>query len=152
MDRTDKKLLNLIQHDFPVTQRPFSVIGETLGLSEEEVIERIQKLKDDKLIRRVGGVFSSKELGYTSLLCAVKIPPEEIDQAAEFLNNYPGITHNYERNHEYNLWFTLISESTEQKDSIIREIQEGIGYHVNELPSLKTFKLRAVFKIPGEEK
>ena len=151
MDTIDKELLSIIQYDFPLSKRPFQIIGEKVGISEEETLERVSRLKDEKVIRRLGGVFSSKELGYTSLLCAVKIPAAEIDQAAAFLNRYPGITHNYERNHDYNLWFTLITENSQVKDRIIKEIEEGIGYPVHQLPSLQTFKLRAVFKIPGKE-
>jgi len=152
MDKIDKKLLQIIQYDFPLTNRPYKVIGEKLDMTEQEVIERIKKLKKENIIRRVGGIFSSKKLGYTSLLCAIKAKPEDADKIAEFLNIYPGITHNYQRNHEYNIWFTLISENEETKDIIIKEIEKNTGYNVNRLPATKLFKLRAVFKIPeGDE-
>ena len=152
MDKSDKELLDIIQYDFPLSSRPYKEIGDRLALSEDEVITRIKKLKEEKIIRRIGGVFSSHKLGYTSLLCSVRIPESEIDQAAEILNTYPGITHNYKRDHEYNLWFTLITESEAKKQRIIKEIEEKIGYPVNQFPAIKVFKLRAVFKIPEEEK
>ena len=152
MDNTDKRILQVIQHDFPLVNRPYKVIGEMLSLSEDEVIERITKLKEDNIIRRIGGLFSSKKLGYTSLLCAIKVNPEKADDVAEVLNSYPGITHNYRRNHEYNVWFTLITENEETKDIIISEIEKKTGCFVNRLPAEKLFKLRAVFKIPeGDE-
>lgn len=152
MDRSDKELLEIIQYDFPISSRPYKEIGKKISLSEEEVIIRIKKLKEEKIIRRIGGVFASKKLGYTSLLCSVKILESEIDEAARILNEYPGITHNYQRKHEYNLWFTLITENNETKDRVIKEIEEKIGCEVKQFPAIKTFKLRAVFKIPGEEK
>ncbi len=152
MDNTDKRILQIIQHDFPLTTRPYEVIGNRLDLSEEEVIERIRGLKEDKIIRRIGGLFSSKKLGYTSLLCAIKTDPEEADKVAEILNIYPGITHNYNRNHEYNVWFTLITENEENKNKIIKEIEMKTGYSINQLPATKLYKLRAVFNIPeGDE-
>ncbi len=149
MDNIDKKILQIIQYDFPLTKRPYQVIGEKLSLAEEEVLERIKNLKKQKIIRRVGGVFSSKKLGYTSLLCAVKTPLEDGNRVAEIINIYPGITHNYNRNHEYNIWFTLITENEGKRDKIIKEIEEKSGYSVEQLPATKLFKLRAVFKIPG---
>ena len=75
MDNTDKRILQVIQHDFPLVNRPYKVIGEKLSLSEDEVIDRITKLKEDNIIRRIGGLFSSKKLGYASLLCAIKVNP-----------------------------------------------------------------------------
>lgn len=152
MDNIDKSILQIIQHDFPLTERPYKVIGERLSLSEEEIIKRIKKLKEDNFIRRIGGIFSSKELGYTSLLCAIKTPPEDADRVAEIINVYPGVTHNYKRNHEYNIWFTLITEDIEIKNKIIKEIEEKTGYSIKQLPATKLFKLRAVFKIPGGDK
>lgn len=152
MDNTDKRILEIIQYDFPLTTRPYKVIGEKLDLSEKEVFERVSKLKKDKIIRRVGGIFSSKKLGYTSLLCAIKTSPLDADRVAEIINLYPGVTHNYKRNHDYNVWFTLITENEEIKDKIIKEIEEKSGYTVKRLPAKKLFKLRAVFKIPGGEK
>ncbi|NCC81291.1 MAG: Lrp/AsnC family transcriptional regulator [Clostridia bacterium] len=152
MDNTDKKILQIIQHDFPLVNRPYKAIGEKLDLSEEEVLDRIIKLKNEKIIRRIGGLFSSKKLGYTSLLCAAKVKEEDTDKVAGILNSYPGITHNYKRDNEYNIWFTLISDSEETRDKTISEIESKIGYFVNKLPATKLFKLRAVFKIPeGDE-
>lgn len=151
MDPTNKALLEMIQHDFPVASRPYQVIGERLGISEGEVMERISGLKEEKIIRRIGGVFASAKLGYTSLLCAVQVPPEEIDRVAEIVNAWPGVTHNYQRSHQYNLWFTLISENEEERRKTLADIQKAIGYPVNALPALRLFKLRAVFQIPGGE-
>lgn len=152
MDNTDKRILQIIQHDFPLTNRPYKVIGEKLDLSEGEVLERIIKLKKDKIIRRVGGIFSSRKLGYTSLLCAIKAPAKDADRVADIISQYPGVTHNYNRDHEYNIWFTLISENKEIKDKIIKEIEDKTGFSVKELPAVKLFKLRAVFKIPEGDK
>ncbi len=114
MDSTDKKLLNRIQSDFPVESRPFQALGEELEISEDEVIERIKSLKEQKIIRRLGGVFDSKKLGYQSTLIAMRVPPEKIEETAQVVSAYDGVTHNYERQDVYNLWFTLICESQER--------------------------------------
>lgn len=147
LDDLDKKILQKIQYDFPLAERPFKILAQELGLLEEEIIERIKLLKEKGIIRRIGGVFSSKNLGYTSLLCAIKVPEEEEDRLAAILNQYPGITHNYKRNHDYNIWFTLISANEDEKTRIIREIEEKTGKLVKELPAKKLFKLRAVFNV-----
>lgn len=153
MENINQKLLDIIQYDFPIDKKPYSSIGKLLGIDEEEVIERIKSLKDQGIIRRVGGIFDSRKLGYKSLLCAMKAAEEDIDGIAAYLNQYPGITHNYKRNHEYSLWFTLIADSDARKNSLLEEIEKNTGYEVYQFPANNIYKLRAVFKIPkgGEE-
>ncbi len=143
MDDTDKKLVTLIQAGFPVSAHPYADIGDRLGIGEEEVIERIRGIKDSGEIRRMGASFDSRKLGYASTLCAVHVPEAKLENAVEVINSYLNVTHNYERNHHYNIWFTLIAPSRGRITEILAEMEEraGIGPIIN-LPADKLFKIQ----------
>lgn len=143
MDQTDKDIVTLIQSGFPIEARPYAVIGEQVGISEDEAIERIKAIMRSGEIRRMGASFDSRKLGYSSTLCAVHVPPEKLDAAIDAINAYHNITHNYERNHHYNVWFTVIAPSKERIVEILHEIESkaGVGPIIN-LPALKLFKIQ----------
>ena len=142
IDQMDKQLLNLIQSDFPITERPFQDLGQQLGISEEEVLERITELSHSGVIRRLGGLFDSRRVGYKGTLCALQVPEAEIEQVAEVVNSYPGITHNYLRSHDYNMWFTLLAPSDERINDILNEIKAKTGLHnMLILPALEIYKV-----------
>ncbi len=143
MDDLDKKIITLIQAGFPVTARPYADIGDKIGIGEAEVIERIKGIKESGEIRRMGASFDSRKLGYASTLCAVHVPPEKLEQAVEVVNSYINVTHNYERNHHYNMWFTLIAPNRERIVEILGEMEQraGIGPIIN-LPALRLFKIQ----------
>ncbi len=143
MDDTDKKIVTLIQAGFPVTAHPYADIGAEIGIGEDEVISRIKGIMSSGEIRRMGASFDSRKLGYSSTLCAVHVPPEKLDRAVEVINSYLNVTHNYERNHHYNVWFTLIAPSLERIKEILSEMEEraGIGPIIN-LPAIKLFKIQ----------
>lgn len=146
MDRESKEVLNLIQAEFPIDNRPFLKIGDKLNITEEKVIHIIKELKDKGYIRRIGGSFDSKKLGYCSTLCAIKIPDERILEVSKFINNYKGVTHNYRRNNDYNMWFTVIAPSEEEIKSFLEDIKIYTGIEeILELPALEVFKINAVF-------
>jgi DNA-binding Lrp family transcriptional regulator len=148
MDEIDKRILNTIQSDFPITPRPYRDLGKRLNLSEAEVIERIRRLKEGGIIRRIGGNFHSRSLNFTSTLCAAKVPEEKIDYFVEVVNRYPGVTHNYLRNHAYNVWFTFIAEDMVDIDKALSEISEETGVpEVLNLPAVKMFKIKVDFEI-----
>ncbi|MGI9952951.1 AsnC family transcriptional regulator [Moorellaceae bacterium AZ2] len=148
MDNLDRRLLNLIQQDFPITGRPYLEIGRRLNLSEGEVINRLEKLKRAGIIRRIGAVFDLRRLGYVSTLCALKVPPGRLKEVAEVVNSFPGITHNYLREHEYNMWFTLIGPSRQHLERIMEEIKERTGLtELLELPAERSFKIRVNFNL-----
>ena len=150
MDNIDKKLLNLVQNGLPVESRPFLTIGKKLEITEEEVISRLEKLKKETFIRRIGGIFDSKKLGYVSTLCAISVPEERIEDVSEVINGYEEVTHNYIRNHHYNMWFTIIAQSKEKIDEVIRDIKSKAEINrIINLPSVKLFKIRATFHING---
>ncbi len=148
MDTIDKAILNRIQSDFPITSRPFLAIAEELGLTENEVLERISRLKEIGIIRRIGGNFVPNKLGYVSTLCAAKVPEDNIELFAEIVNRYPGVTHNYLRENNFNVWFTFIAPSMEEIEQHIEEIarESGISEILN-LPATKVFKIKAQFDV-----
>lgn len=141
-----KKLLVRLQEDMPLAEEPFLVLAQELGVDERDVFKAIRWLKAKGMIRRLGAVFDARKLGYCPTLCAAKVPPERIDDVAAVLNEYPEVTHNYLREHEYNLWFTLIAESEERQKSLLKEIKEKAGLEeILNLPAKKMFKIAVSF-------
>jgi DNA-binding Lrp family transcriptional regulator len=110
----DRAILNEIQSHFPIESRPYAVVGERVGASEAEVLERVAAMTEAGIIRRLGANFASRKLGYTSTLCAARVPPDKLEQFVAVVNHYPGVTHNYLRRHHFNVWFTLIAKSWEK--------------------------------------
>lgn len=150
MDEIDKNLLTLIQHELPIDKSPFKIIGKNLSITEEEVLERIDNLKKEGLIRRIGGIFNSRELRYTSTLCAAKVPSTKIECVARVINSYDEITHNYLRKGIYNMWFTVITYSQENLRSIIEEIKVTTGLDdIISLPAVKLFKIKVALDLRG---
>jgi DNA-binding Lrp family transcriptional regulator len=148
MDDIDKKILNLIQKEFPVVAEPFRAIGDSVGVSEGEALARVRRLKERGIIRRVGAVFEAKKLGYVSTLCAARVPEGEIKDFVETVNACPCVTHNYKRNHEYNIWFTFIAPSEKALERAIEEIKEKTGItDVLSLRAVRTFKVDATFEL-----
>jgi DNA-binding Lrp family transcriptional regulator len=148
LDEMDRMILNEIQSHFPIEARPYQMLGEKLGCSEEEVLQRVQDLKDREVIRRIGANCNSRKLGYTSTLCAAKVPSRLMARFVEVVNSYMGVTHNYRRDHDYNIWFTLIAPSEEKIERILREIIEltGVG-EVISLPAERLFKIQVDFEV-----
>jgi len=148
LDLVDRKILQIIQSDFPLVARPYLQIAAALGLSEGEVLERLQSLQERGVIRRLGGLFNSRALGYTGTLCALRVPPGDIERVAAIVNSYPGVTHNYLRNHDYNMWFTLLAPSEEQLNETVAEIRRRTGIQqMIELPAVNLFKVRVNFEL-----
>jgi DNA-binding Lrp family transcriptional regulator len=148
LDAVDTKLLNLVQNKFPVVPEPYRELGDVLGVSEEEVIERLRNLTESGIIRRLGGVFDSRGLGYTGTLVGMKVPAERVDEVAAVINAYPGITHNYLREHEYNMWFTILADSPERVEKILREVVEKTGNQdILNLPVEQYFKIMVNFEL-----
>ena len=148
MDKVDKKILNILQTRFPVVPEPFDAVGAELGISGDEVIERVSRLKEKGIIRRIGAVFKSRALGFTSTLCAARVPEEKIRAFADVVNSYPGVTHNYRRSNEYNVWFTFIASDPEALERALDEIREKTGVtDILSLKAVKTYKINATFEL-----
>lgn len=148
IDDTDRAILNRIQSDFPLTPRPYDTIGQELKLSEDEVLKRIRRLKRAKVIRRIGGNFTPRALGFVSTLCAAKVPPDKINRFAEIVNRYPGVTHNYRRENTFNVWFTFIAPSMGEIEANLKQIAADTGVtEILNMPATSVFKIKAEFRV-----
>jgi len=145
LDETDKQLLNLLQGSFPLARRPFQHVAALAGISEQEVLERTARLLDKRIIREITPIFDTRALGYQSMLVAAKVDPEHPHRAATFINTHPGVTHNYLRNHDFNLWFTIATEPGSRLglDGTLDVMAAKTGAEsIRQLPTLKLFKIR----------
>ena len=152
MDETDKKLLNDIQWVFPLVDRPYAEIAAKHGLSEDEVMRRVSVLKGLGLIRQINAIFDTRRLGYKSALIAFAVKPDKLDAVADRINEHPGVSHNYERNHEYNMWFTLaVPPGEEMKDELDRmaALDGVVKYRL--LPTLKMYKIGVKLDMVNED-
>lgn len=148
MNKTDRDILNEIQSDFPISSRPYRDVADRLNLTEEKVIEAVRRLKDEGIIRRIGGNFHSRRLNFVSTLCAAKVPEDKIGMFVEVVNDYPGVTHNYLRNSRYNIWFTFIAENMAHIDGALKEISQKTGVtEILNLPAEKMFKIKVDFEV-----
>ena len=145
LDDTDKQLLNLMQGRFPLVERPFAAVAEAAGLPEPEVLQRVERLLDKRIIREITPIFDTRALGYQSMLVAAKVDPAYPHRAAQVINAHPGVTHNYLRNHEFNLWFTIAVEPDSRLglQGTLEVIAERTGAEsIRQLPTIKLFKIR----------
>ncbi|MGB9887065.1 MAG: AsnC family transcriptional regulator [Moorellales bacterium] len=149
MEASDRRLLSQIQEDFPLTRRPFLKLARRLDWSEAELLARISSLKQAGFVRRLGAVFDLQGLGYVGTLCALNVPPERLEAVAEMINSFPGVTHNYGRDHEqYNLWFTLAAPTREELVHTLETIKRRAGIdEVLDLPAERRFKIRVRFDL-----
>ncbi len=148
MDEIDRRLLSAVQDGFPIAPRPFQALGDALGLSESETIERLDRLQKDGLVRRIGPILDMRKLGCSGVLVALAVLEEEADSAAQVVNQYPEVSHNYLRPNEsgYNLWFT-VSATEKRIEEILEEIGSRTGKKMLVLPTLKIFKIGVKFDI-----
>ena len=148
MDETDMKLLSAVQDGFPITPRPFCDLGRALGLAEAEVIVRLAGLQKEGLVRRIGPLLDLRKLGRSGILAALEVPREETDRAAQVINEYTEVSHNYLRPDDsgYNLWFT-VSASEERIQEILQEIRIKTGREMLVLPTIRIFKIGVKFDI-----
>jgi len=150
LSEKDRELLTRAQKGLPLSTTPFEDIGEKLGMDGDEVIKRLRKLKEKKMIRRIGGVFDSKMLGWESTLLAGKIPEDEFYEVAEQINEHQGVTHNYRRDYEYNMWFTLSVGPDKDLQEQIEKLGEKTGYEFLQLPKKKKYKLGVKLDLSAE--
>ena len=148
MDEIDKKILNILQKEFPLEERPFQIVAEKCRISEEETLSRIQKMKDDGIIRRIGAVFDGAKLGRISTLCAARVPEEKIDSFVQIVNANKNVTHNYRRDNEYNIWFTVSAATAEELEAFLTEVKEKTGVtDILDMRAVRTFKINASFDV-----
>lgn len=149
MDELDKRILDALQNEFPLSERPYEILAERIGISGDELWERVQGLIESGIIRRMGASLDSRKLGYSSTLAAISIPAERVDEAAAVVGGYPEVTHSYLRDDEFNIWFTVIAYDNERIEVILEKIRVALSLEpatVLNLPVTKLFKLDARFK------
>ena len=139
MDDTDRKLINRLQDGLPVSRRPFDAIAESLGITVDALLERIQQLLDDKVLTRFGPMFNAENLGGALSLCALQVPLARYDEVANQVNAFPEVAHNYERDHLLNMWFVIATEFPEQAATVILEIERTTGCRVYDMPKQEEF-------------
>lgn len=144
--RTDKKLLNDFQHEFPITVRPYKTLAGMTGLDEETVINRYKHYSEQGYISRIGPVFRCNTLG-SSTLVAMSVPENELDDVADRINSYPEVNHNYERENKFNLWFVIAADDELSLKKILRQIEEDTGYECLNLPMLENFYIDLGFDL-----
>jgi siroheme decarboxylase len=145
LDELDRKLLNLLQGSFPIASRPYAHVAELAGVPEQEVLTRTKRLLDERIIREITPIFDTRVLGYSSMLVAAKVDPENPWRAAKIINSHPGVSHNYLRDHEFNLWFTIATEpdSPLGLEGTLQLLERLTGAEsVRQLPTLRLFKIR----------
>lgn len=145
-DPIDRKIMNLLQSDFPLVREPWKAIGETVGISEQEVFDRVAVLKKKNVVRQIGAIFDTRRLGYSSTLVAMRFPEDRLDAAAHFLNKHPGISHNYARDGQFNLWFTLAVPPGRSVADEVEMLGEVTGAEATRLlPTIRFFKIGVNF-------
>lgn len=152
IEEIDLRLLSQVQEKFPLTPRPFQELGRLLGLEERAVIERLDGLQKEGLVRRIGPILDLRRLGRSGILAALLVSLDEADEMAEFVNQYPEVSHNYLRPNQsgYNMWFT-VSATEERIQEVLAEIRESTGRKMLVLPTGRIFKIGVKFDIMGEE-
>ena len=145
LDELDRRLLNLLQGSFPVARRPYAAVAGLAGVSEGEVLARARRLVDERIIREVTPIFDTRVLGYSSMLVAAKVDAENPWRAAKVINSHPGVSHNYLRDHDFNIWFTIATEPGSRLglQGTLEVLQRLTGAEsVRQLPTLRLFKIR----------
>jgi len=148
MDDLDKRILNILQTEFPITAEPFAEIARQVGISEHETFERVGRMKESGVIRRIGAIFESRKLGFASALCAARVPEASLPVFVKTVNAYIGVTHNYRRNHPYNVWFTCIAPTEEALRAFLDDLREKTRVRdILCMQAVRKFKVNAQFDV-----
>ena len=147
MDQLDRDIINQLQQAFPIVSRPFQEAAETLGTSESELMTRISFMLEDGLLTRFGPLYHAEKLGGALSLCAIAVPAESFDEIAEKVNQFPEVAHNYQRDHHYNMWFVLATESEDLLNECVTRIEDLTNHKVHSLPKIEEFFVGLHFEV-----
>jgi DNA-binding Lrp family transcriptional regulator len=153
LDEVDKRVMNLMQGRFPLERRPYARVAELADVGESDVLSRVQRLIDERIIRQVTPIFDTRALGYSSMLVAAKVDPEHPHRPAQIINSHPGVSHNYLRDHEFNLWFTIATEPDSKLglEGTLAVLQRLTGAEsIRQLPTLTLFKINMDLEMLGD--
>ncbi len=145
IDKIDQDILDILQNSFPLSLRPYKEMGEQLGIAEDEIMQRIARMKAEGLIRRIGGIMDSRQMGFYSTLCTISVPEDRVVEVANIINQNTGVTHNYLREHFYNIWFTLTAVSQSEAEKQLRDLEDSIGLNIVSMPARKVYKIKVSF-------
>ncbi|HEY3276551.1 MAG TPA: AsnC family transcriptional regulator [Syntrophorhabdaceae bacterium] len=147
MDEKDRKILNLIQEEFPLTAEPFVEIGREAGITGQEALQRVKKAKDEGLIRRIGPILEPKELSLVSILCGVYVEEGILADVVGQINAHSGVTHNYEREGRLNVWFTVTAKTWESIERFLNTLEERYSLTIYRFPKKRVFKIKTFFPL-----
>ena len=139
MDALDRKIINLLQTGFPLTEEPYLEVAKELGIEEQELLKRLSTLLEDNTLSRFGPMYDAQKLGGAFSLVAVRVPEDDFDKVAEIVNSYPEVAHNYKRDHGYNMWYVLATDSPEKIAEVNSDIEKKIGMKVFNMPKLEEY-------------
>jgi len=149
-DATSRQLLDLMQEDFPLVDRPYAVLGERLGITEADALARLREARAAGVVRQICAIYDTKALGYSSALVAMSVPAEQLARAAAVINAHPGVSHNYKRNHEFNMWFTVAMPPGVDLDAVIDRLHVLAGAEsTRPMPTLRLFKIGVTLDMSG---
>lgn len=147
MDATDRAIINILQHGFPICERPYAQVADALGIAEDELIRRLQTMLEDRRLSRFGPMYHAEHMGGGLSLCALSVSEPDYERVTDQVNSFPEVAHNYAREHELNMWFVLATETPERIDGVLKEIEEATGYPVYNMPKKQEFFVGLHFEV-----
>lgn len=151
LDKRTRGLLDVMQEDFPIVARPYAALGERLGMTEAETLARLREAREAGVVRQVCAIFDTKALGYSSALVAMQVAPERLERAAAVVNAHPGVSHNYKRNHQFNMWFTVAMPPGHDLDAVIQRLHDLAGAEsTRPMPTIHLFKIGVTLDMSGD--
>ncbi len=147
MDDIDRSILNRLQGGFPICERPYQAAAEQLGIGENELIQRLELMLENRQLSRFGPMYHAERLGGGLSLCAMCVPEKQFEQIAEKVNAFREVAHNYARDHAFNMWFVLATETPERIDEVVAEIEKVTGYRVYNLPKKDEYFVGLKFEV-----
>lgn len=139
MDKIDRAIVNTLQQEFPLSERPFAEAAALLGLRESDLIERVETMLEDRVLTRFGPLFQAERLGGAYALAAMRVPRDDFERVAAAVNALPEVAHNYERDHDFNMWFVLATETADGIARAVERIERETGLHVYLMPKREEF-------------
>lgn len=147
MDATDRAIINALQGSFPISERPFADAAAPLGISEDALMQRIEKLLQQRIVSRFAPMYHAERLGGGLTLAAMQVPADDFERVVEVVNAFPEVAHNYERDHVLNMWFVLATETPQRIAEVIVDIERQTGYAVHNMPKLDEFFVGLRFEV-----
>ena len=139
MDNVDRKIINVLQTGFPLSEEPYAEVATDLGIKEQELLTRLSNLLEDKTLTRFGPMYDAQKLGGAFSLVAIQVPEDDFEKVAEVVNSYSEVAHNYHRDHQFNMWYVLATETPEQIAEVNQDIEQRTGLKVFNMPKLEEY-------------